>query len=48
MINRAIELIEEGRSIKDTAEMLGYSSSQYFIMVFKETYGVTPYQYKKI
>lgn len=46
-LNRAIELLEEGRSIKDIAELLGYSSSQYFIKVFKENYGVTPYQFKK-
>lgn len=46
-LNRAIELMGEGYSIKDTAEQLGYSSAQYFIRVFKENYGVTPYQYKK-
>lgn len=45
--NRAIELMEEGRSIKDIAEILGYSTSQYFIKVFREHYGITPHQYKK-
>lgn len=46
-LERAIELMDEDYSIKDIAEKLGYSSSQYFIKVFKEVYGSTPHQYKK-
>jgi len=46
-LERAKELIAQGLNIKDTAEKLGYSSAQYFIKVFKENYGITPYQYKK-
>lgn len=46
-LKRAEELMAQGCSVKDTAEMLGYSSAQYFIKVFKENYGVTPFQYKK-
>ncbi len=46
-LNRAISLMGEGYSIKEIAEQLGYSSSQYFIKVFKEAYGITPHQYKK-
>lgn len=46
-LDRAIELMDEGRSVKDIAEQLGYSSAQYFIKVFKEAYGITPYQFKK-
>lgn len=46
-MNRAIILMGKGRSIKETAEQLGYSSAQYFIKVFKESYGITPYQYMK-
>lgn len=46
-LNRAVELIGEGHSMKDIARMLGYNSPQYFIKIFKEVYGVTPYQYKK-
>lgn len=46
-MNRAIALMEEDYSIKDIAEKLGYSSSQYFIKIFKEVYGITPHQYKK-
>lgn len=39
--------IAEGLSIKAVSERLGYSSPQYFIKIFKETYAITPYQYKK-
>ena len=46
-LDRAKELMAQGFSVKDTAERLGYSSSQYFIKVFKENYGVTPFQYTK-
>lgn len=46
-LSRAIELLGEGSKIGDIAERLGYSSAQYFIKVFKESYGVTPYQFKK-
>ena len=35
------------KSVKDIAQKLGYNSPQYFIKIFKEVYGVTPYQYKK-
>lgn len=46
-LERALELIDQGCSVKEVAEILGYSTSQYFIKVFKENYGVTPYQHKK-
>ena len=46
-LDRAIELIDEGYSVKDIAEQLGYSSAQYFIKVFKEVYEITPHQFKK-
>ena len=46
-LKRAIELMAEGMTVKDVTKRLGYSSSQYFIKIFKETYGVTPYQYNK-
>lgn len=44
---RAKELIAQGLSMKEIARRLGYNSAQYFIKIFKESYGVTPYQYKK-
>ena len=46
-LNRALELIDQDYNMKEIASRLGYSSSQYFIKLFKETYGVTPFQYKK-
>lgn len=46
-LEKAIELLNQGENVKDIAERLGYSSSQYFIKVFKETYGITPHQYRK-
>lgn len=47
-LKRAEELMAQCCSVKDTAEKPGYSSAQYFIKVFKENYGMTPHQYKKI
>ena len=44
---RAKELIAEGHSMKEIAQRLGYNSTQYFIKIFKETNGITPYQYRK-
>lgn len=46
-LNRAIQLLEQDYTVKDIAQKLGYSSAQYFIKVFKEEHGITPYQYKK-
>lgn len=46
-LERALELLKEDHSVKDIAQRLGYNSPQYFIKIFKEIYGVTPYQYKK-
>lgn len=46
-IDRAMELLKQDCSVKDIAAKLGYSSPQYFIKIFKEMYGLTPYQYKK-
>lgn len=44
---RAKQLIAQGLPMKDIAARLGYNSAQYFIKIFKESFGVTPYQYKK-
>lgn len=46
-MERALELLKKDESIKDIAQRLGYNSPQYFIKIFKEIYGLTPYQYKK-
>lgn len=45
-IKRAKKLLEEGCLVKDVAEMVGYSTAQYFIKVFKSETGETPNQYK--
>lgn len=46
-LNLAKEYIAQGLSMKDISVRLGYSSPQYFIKIFKEIYGITPYQFKK-
>lgn len=46
-LDRAIKLMDDGNNVKEIAEKLGYSSSQYFIKVFKEAYRITPHQFKK-
>ena len=45
-ITRGRALLEEGLSVTDVAVQLGYSSCSYFIRLFKEQYGMTPYKYK--
>ena len=46
-LSRAIELMDGDCSMKEIAQRLGYNSPQYFIRIFKEVYGITPYQYTK-
>lgn len=46
-MNRAKQLLMEKTPVKDIAARLGYRSSQYFIQLFKEHSGTTPYQYYK-
>lgn len=44
---RAIRYLRRNMAVQEIAERLGYRSAQYFIMVFKKAYGITPFQYKK-
>lgn len=44
-IRRAIELLQDGESIKEVAFALGFSSINYFHTVFKRETGVTPISY---
>lgn len=44
-VRRSKELLRE-KSVNEVAECLGYSSISYFVSMFKELTGVTPYQYK--
>ena len=47
-INAAVECLESGEyKIQEIAEMVGFSSSKYFISVFKKIMGVTPGNYQK-
>lgn len=40
-------LMTKKYSVKEIADKLGYSSTQYFIKIFKEEFGETPKQYQK-
>jgi len=41
-------LLESNLHIVDISQMVGYKKPQYFIKLFKEHYGITPYQYRRI
>ncbi|WP_157793982.1 response regulator transcription factor [Paenibacillus donghaensis] len=41
-------LLESNLHIADISKMVGYKKPQYFIKLFKEQYGVTPYQYRRM
>lgn len=41
-------LIDSNLHVADISHMVGYKKSQYFIKLFKEQYGVTPQQYRKM
>lgn len=43
----AIEALEQGQSIKETAFDMGYSSSSAFITMFQRHAGLTPEQYRR-
>lgn len=45
--SRALELMDQNYSLREIASRLGYSSTQYFSRIFREVYGITPYQYRK-
>ncbi|WP_134699386.1 response regulator [Ammoniphilus sp. YIM 78166] len=40
-------LLNSNLSVNEIAELVGYSTSKYFIKIFKEYEGVTPHKYKK-
>lgn len=44
---RAIEYLRQDVSVQEIADRLGYRSVQYFIHIFKSSYGMTPFKYKK-
>lgn len=46
-LNRAIELLDQDYNVNEISDSLGYRSPQYFIRLFKDAFGITPFQYKK-
>lgn len=48
-IEKAKEMLltEQGKSIQEICEMVGYSNSSYFTALFKKKYGITPGQFRK-
>lgn len=47
-LEKASQLLQDSElRIADIAHMVGYKKNQYFIQLFKEKYGVTPYQYRR-
>ena len=46
-IEHAKELLEEGKSVVEAAELTGFRDSGTFIRAFKKKYGITPGQLKK-
>lgn len=43
----AAQMLQEGKSVLDAGTSIGYNDNSYFIELFKQYYGITPYQYKK-
>ncbi|MNC08881.1 putative response regulatory protein [compost metagenome] len=48
-MEKAAKLLEESSlHVVDISKMVGYKKTQHFIKLFKEQYGTTPYQYRRI
>lgn len=45
-MKKAMELLGNGMSVKETADSLGYSDQNYFSTVFKRVVGISPSKYK--
>lgn len=45
-LNRAVLMLKDGKNVSETAEALGFSSQNYFSMVFKREAGISPSSYK--
>ena len=41
-MEKAVQLLKEGRSVSDTAWMVGYNNPRNFSRVFKQYHGVDP------
>ena len=45
-MTKALEILKQtGKSVKDTTELLGYSSSRHFARLFREYYSISPSEY---
>lgn len=44
----AANLLRNGESVLNAGLNVGYSDNSYFIKLFKQQYGITPYKYKKL
>jgi AraC-like DNA-binding protein len=48
-IDNAVKLIQNGETeVQNIAFQVGYNDSSYFIKVFKDKVGITPYSYIKM
>ena len=48
-LSRSMELLESASySVTDTAALCGYTDLQYYIRCFRERYGITPGEYRKL
>lgn len=47
-LNKAHELLSDGRSVKETAFTLGYSNQNYFSSCFKKRFGYPPSEVKRL
>ena len=46
-VQRAVELLQEGKAVAEVSLKCGFSDCSAFIRIFKKKIGVTPGQYKK-
>ena len=46
-MRKSLELMKDGYSISEIAYMLGFSSSAYFRICFKDEFGMSPTEYMK-
>lgn len=43
----ATQKLQEGKTVLEAGTSVGYNDNSYFIELFKQIYGITPYQYQK-
>ena len=46
-INKAKQLLEEGKRVADVGLLVGYKDYSYFYQVFKRVEGIAPTEYKR-